>query len=170
MTGLEVETQAIIQAAVVITDGDLKVLDEVSCDVWQPPSAFEHMSPFVRHMHTRTGLLPRLAECQTDLADAERNLLAKVAAWCPYPATMCGNSIWQDRKFIDRYMPGLGRYFGYRMIDVSSIKVLAARWYGNEAVYVKPTAGEHTALTDVKNSIDELKHYKRTLFLSNLQK
>jgi oligoribonuclease len=164
MTGLEVETQAILQAAVIITDVSLNVLDEFACDVWQPPSAFSAMSPFVREMHEKNGLLERVSASKTDLADAEQKLLGKVAAWCSYPATLCGNSVWQDRKFIDRYMPGLGRYFGYRMIDVSAVKVLAGRWYGEDAVYVKPKTGAHDALVDIKNSINELKHYRATIF------
>jgi oligoribonuclease len=164
MTGLDVDTQCILQAAVVITDSDLNVLDELVCDVWQPPSALELMSPFVRDMHERNGLLARVAESRHDVADAEQQLLRVVTNWCSYPATLCGNSIWQDRKFIDRYLPGLGRYFGYRMIDVSSLKVLASRWYGDSAVYVKPKGGEHDALVDIKNSVAELAHYKKTLF------
>lgn len=164
MTGLEVETQCILQAAVVITDKELNPLAEFGCDIWQPPSALERMSPFVRDMHEKTGLLARVALSRVDVADAEQKLLRVVAEWCAMPATMCGNSIWQDRKFVDRYMPGLGRYFGYRMIDVSSIKVLAARWYGDSAVYQKPKQGEHDAVVDIKNSIKELKHYRSTLF------
>lgn len=164
MTGLDVESQAIIQAAVIITDRDLKPLDEFACDVWQPASAFENMSPFVRDMHEKNGLLERVRASRVDLADAERRLLGIVASWCVYPATLCGNSIWQDRKFVDRYMPGLGRYLGYRMIDVSSLKVLAGRWYGPRAVFGKPKTGAHDALVDIRNSIDELAHYRRTLF------
>jgi oligoribonuclease len=167
MTGLLVEEHCIVQAAVVITSGDLEVLDELALDVWQPQSALAAMSPFVRDMHQKTGLLSRVVNSKTDLGDVEQKLLAVVAGWCLYPATLCGNSIWQDRKFIDRHMPGLGRYCGYRMIDVSSLKVLAARWYGEKAVYVKPKTGEHDALVDIKNSIAELQHYRETIFSSH---
>jgi oligoribonuclease len=79
---------------------------------------------------------------------------------------LCGNSIWQDRRFVDRYMPGLAGYLTYRLLDVSSVKVLARTWYGQSAVYVKPTAGEHDALVDIRNSIAELAHYRRALFRS----
>jgi oligoribonuclease len=164
MTGLDVETQCILQAAVVITDKELNVLAELACDIWQPNSALERMSPFVRDMHEKTGLLARVAMSRTDVHDAEQKLLRVVAEWCGTPATMCGNSIWQDRKFVDKYMPGLGGYFGYRMVDVSSLKVLAARWFGDSAVYAKPKQGQHDALVDIKNSVNELKHYRRTLF------
>ena len=83
---------------------------------------------------------------------------------CEHPAVLCGSSIWVDRLFIDRHMPGFAGYLHYRMVDVSSIKVLAQRWYGEAAVFQKPTAGEHDARVDIHNSIAELAHYRRTLF------
>lgn len=167
MTGLDVDAHCILQAAVVITSSDLEVLAELCCDVWQPESALEAMSPFVRDMHEKTGLLARVRESRVDVADAEQKLLALVTSWCSYPVTLCGNTIWQDRKFVDRYMPGLGRYAGYRMIDVSSLKVLAGRWYGESAVYQKSKTGAHDALVDIKNSVRELDHYRRTLFTAH---
>jgi oligoribonuclease len=156
-----------VQAAVVITTSELEVLDELCCDVWQPESAMHAMSPFVRDMHEATGLLERVRGSRIDLADAEQKLLAVITRWCSYPATLCGNTIWQDRKFIDRYMPGVGRFAGYRMVDVSSIKVLAKRWYGDNAVFVKPKAGAHDALVDIRNSVKELEYYRRTLFAAH---
>jgi oligoribonuclease len=166
MSGLDVETNRILQAAVVITNSALQPLDEFCCDVWQPEPVLAEMGPFVRAMHEKNGLLQRVRASQLDTADAEKKLLAIVAKWCPYPATLCGNSIWSDRKFIDRYMPALAGYLHYRMVDVSTLKVLASRWYGAEAVYSKPTGAEHDALFDVKNSIAELAHYRLTLMLS----
>lgn len=165
MTGLDAETQVILQAAVIITDSELNPLDEYCCDIWQPESALVNMSPFVRDMHEVNGLLARVKDSRVDLADAERNLLRVITRWCPFSATLCGNSIWADRRFVDHYMPGLSRYLGYRMVDVSSLKVLAAQWYGEEAVFKKPTAGAHDALVDIRNSIDELRHYRGSLFL-----
>src|SRR5205085_12544696 len=98
------------------------------------------------------------------VVEAERRLLAGVGAWCPEPATLCGNSIWNDRRFITRHMPGLDRYLHYRVVDVSSVKVLAERWYGKAAVFAKPTEGAHDAAVDIKLSIAELRHYRDTLF------
>lgn len=164
MTGLLVETDVILQAAVIITNGALEPLEEFVCDVWQPEERLAAMTPFVREMHTKTGLLARCRQTTLDVVDAEKRLLERVAGWCPYPATVCGNSIWQDRKFVDRYMPGLGRYLHYRMVDVSGVKVLAQRWYGESSGFTKPKAGEHDALVDVRNSIAELKHYRSTVF------
>ena len=164
MTGLDPVVDVILQAALVITTADLEPLDEVSVDVVQPEEALTRMSPFVRDMHARTGLIDRVRRSTIDVEQAEGRLLERIAAWCPAPATLCGNSIWNDRRFIARYMPTLDRYLHYRVVDVSSIKVLAARWYGEAAVFAKPTAGAHDAAVDVKHSVAELRHYRETLF------
>jgi oligoribonuclease len=164
MTGLDPSVDVILQAALVITTADLEPLDELAVDVAQPDEALARMSPFVREMHTRTGLVERVRRSTVELAEAERRLLERVSAWCPSPATLCGNSIWNDRRFIARYMPALDRTLHYRVVDVSSIKVLAERWYGEGAVFVKPAAGAHDATVDVKRSIAELRHYRATLF------
>jgi oligoribonuclease len=164
MTGLDPTVDVVLQAALVITTADLEPLDETSVDVGQPEEALTRMSPFVRDMHTRTGLIDRVRRSTVDVAQAERRLLERIAAWCPAPATLCGNSIWNDRRFIARYMPSLDGYLHYRVVDVSSVKVLAERWYGEAAVFAKPTAGAHDAAVDVGHSIAELRHYRETLF------
>ena len=165
MTGLDPSVDVILQAAVVITTADLAPLDEVAGDVGQPAEALARMSPFVRDMHTRTGLVDRVLRSTVDVAEMERRLLRCISAWCLSPATLCGNSIWNDRRFIARYMPTLDRYLHYRVVDVSSVKVLAQRWYGEAAVFAKPTDGAHDATSDVKSSIAELQHYRETLFV-----
>ena len=164
MTGLDAERDVILQAALIITDAELRPLEEFACDVWQPEEALTRMSPFVREMHTRTGLLGRIGGSRIEVTAAERMLLERVAGWCPYPAILCGNSIGQDRRFIDRYMPGLSRYLHYRLLDVTSLKILARTWYGEGAVFPKPAEGAHDALVDIRNSIAELAHYRRPLF------
>jgi oligoribonuclease len=164
MTGLDAQNDAILQAALVITDKDLKPLESYECVVWQPESVLEHMTPFVRKMHEETGLIERVRASTTDLAEAEKQLLERVAGWCQFGAVLCGNSVGHDKRFIDRYMPGLARYLGYRIVDVSSIKVLARLWYGDAAVFEKPRAGTHNAVVDIERSIAELQHYRRTLF------
>ncbi|MEY4545230.1 MAG: Oligoribonuclease [Pseudomonadota bacterium] len=166
MTGLEVESHVILQAALIITDAELRPLEQFCCDIWQPDAELAKMTPFVRDMHGKTGLLPRVQKSLTDTRRAEQQLLDIVSGWCPYGAVLCGNSIWQDRKFLDRYMPGLAGYLTYRVLDVSSVKVLARTWYGSSAVFAKPSQGEHDALIDIQNSIAELAFYRRTLFRS----
>jgi oligoribonuclease len=164
MTGLDADVDVILQAALIVTDANLEPLEQFTCDVWQPEAALARMTPFVMDMHEKTGLLERVRRSRTDLSRAEGAILEIVSGWCPYGAVLCGNSIGQDRRFVDRYMPGLAAYLTYRVVDVSTVKVLAKAWFGPTAVYVKPTAGEHDALVDVKNSIAELAHYRKTLF------
>jgi oligoribonuclease len=168
MTGLDPGNDVILQAALVITGADLEPLVEAAVDIHQPEDALARMSPFVRDMHTRTGLIERVRRSATDLPTAERVLLERISAWCPAPATLCGNSVWADRRFISRYMPDLDRHLHYRIVDVSSLKVLAQRWYGPGAAFNKPTAGEHDAVIDIRNSIAELRHYRRALFRDSL--
>jgi oligoribonuclease len=164
MTGLDAGTDVILQAAVVITTADLEPLAETAADIHQPEAALAKMTPFVRDMHTRTGLIERVRRSSVELIEAERLLLACIRAWCPAPATLCGNSVWADRRFISAHLPDLDRHLHYRIVDVSSIKVLAERWYGPAAVFNKPAAGAHDAVIDIHNSIAELRHYRRTLF------
>jgi oligoribonuclease len=164
MTGLDPVENVILQAALIVTNAELQPLEELVLDIWQPDAALDKMVPFVRDMHEKTGLTPRVRASKVDLVAAERALMERVTGWCPYPAVLCGNSIGQDKKFVERWMPGLAGYLSYRVVDVSSIKVLAKLWYGDSALYQKPEAGEHDALVDIKNSIAELSHFKRTLF------
>ena len=164
MTGLDPQRDVILQAALIVTDAQLNVLEEFVCDVWQPDALLERMVPFVKEMHETTGLTGRVRKSRVDLMVAERKLLERVAGWCAYPAVLCGNTIGQDKRFVDQWMPGLSGYLSYRTIDVTSIKLLAKAWYGEEAVYDKPVKGEHDALVDIKNSIAELLHYRATVF------
>jgi oligoribonuclease len=164
MTGLDPARDVILQAALVITDAELAPIEKLCLDVWQPDLALEQMTPFVRDMHERSGLVARVRASKVDLYTAERALLERVAGHCAYPAILCGNSIGQDKRFVERHMPGLAGYLSYRTIDVSSIKILAKLWYGSGAVFDKPKDREHDALFDVQNSIAELAHYRKTLF------
>jgi oligoribonuclease len=164
MTGLDPQKDVILQAALIITDAQLNVLEEFVCDIWQPDSALERMVPFVKDMHETTGLTERVRKSKLDLMVAERKLLERVAGWCAYPAVLCGNTIGQDKRFVDQWMPGLSGYLSYRTIDVTSLKLLTKAWYGEEAVFDKPVKGEHDALVDIKNSIAELSHYRATVF------
>lgn len=164
MTGLDPSYDVILQAALIITDEQLRPLEEFVCDVWQPDEALARMTPFVRDMHEQAGLTARVRQSRIDIGAAQRMLIERVAGWCKHPAVLCGNSIGQDRKFVDRWMPGLSGYLSYRLLDVTSIKLLARLWYGESAVYVKPEAGAHDALVDIRNSIAELAFYRATLF------
>jgi len=164
MTGLDAQRDVILQAALIVTDAQLNVLEEFVCDIWQPDALLERMVPFVKEMHETTGLTDRVRKSKLDLMIAERKLLERVTGWCAYPAVLCGNTIGQDKRFVDQWMPGLAGYLSYRTVDVTSIKLLAKAWYGEDALYEKPVKGEHDALVDIKNSIAELSHYRTTVF------
>jgi len=164
MTGLDPREDVIVQAAVIITNRQLEPLEEYACDIWQPDEALAKMTPFVREMHEKNGLVERVRASKLECAAAEKRLLERIAGWCPYPAVLCGNSIGQDKRFVEHHMPGLAGYLSYRIVDVSSIKILAKLWKGEIALYKKPEEGEHDALVDIRNSIAELRHDRATLF------
>lgn len=164
MTGLDPQADVILQAALIVTDSKLTPLEEFVCDVWQPPAALERMTPFVRQMHEKNGLLARVAASRVDIGFLEKLLLERITGWCPYPAVLCGNSIGHDKRFVERWMPGLAGYLSYRTVDVSSLKILSKLWYGDAGAYAKPTTQEHDALFDIRQSIAELSFYRTNLF------
>jgi oligoribonuclease len=167
MTGLDPSRDVILQAALAITDDNLTILEEYSVDVYQSPDDLEVMGPFVRKMHEKTGLLARIPNGE-ELRHVEQQLLERITGHCPYRAVLCGNTIHSDRKFIDRYMPGLSAYLHYRMVDVSSIKVLAQMWLPSHLHFLKSTAQEHDALFDIRQSIAELSHYRKVMMRSDV--
>jgi oligoribonuclease len=166
MTGLDPVHDVIVQAAVIITTKDLVTLEEYSCDVWQPDHELAKMVPFVRDMHQKNGLIDRVRASKLELGAVEKRIMERVTGWCPYPAVLCGNSIGQDKRFVDQWMRGFSGYLSYRIVDVSSLKILTKLWYGDSATFKKSEEGEHDALVDIRNSIAELKHYRSTLFKS----
>ena len=168
MTGLDAQNDVILQAALIITNANLEPLEEFVCDIWQPDADLARMTPFVRDMHQVTGLTERVRASKLDLGAAERKLLERVTGWCSFQAVLCGNSIGQDKRFVDRWLPGLAGYLSYRTVDVTSLKILAKLWYGEAGVFPKPTAGEHDALVDIKNSIAELSYYRKLIFKDKL--
>jgi oligoribonuclease len=164
MTGLDPETCAIVQLAMVLTDANLNELaPPLELSIWQPESTLGTMSPFVRSMHEKSGLLAQIRASQVSVSEAEHEAVELLAKHAPYrTARLCGNSIGQDRRFLVKYMPVLEGYLHYRQIDVSTLKELAGWWYGVK--FDKPDDGKHTALHDVQQSIAELKHYRKTVF------
>jgi len=160
MTGLDPATCVPLQVAVVLTNDDLDELDHVELTIWQPEEALARVEPFVRRMHTENGLLDRVRQSDVSLLQAERTMMSLITKWCPYgQAVLAGNSIHTDRRFLIQYFPVFEGYLHYRMIDVSSLKELIARWYGREALFTK-SMNVHTALADVRESIAELRHYR----------
>ena len=168
MTGLDLTTDALVEIACVITDAELNELDEGIDLVIKPPAeALDRMPALVREMHTTSGLLDELPNGIT-LAAAEEQVLDYVRQRIgePRKAPLCGNSIATDRAFLARDFPAVDAYLHYRMIDVSSVKELARRWYPR-AYFASPVkAGGHRALADIRESIAELRYYREAIFVT----
>src|SRR6266480_2636973 len=167
MTGLDLERDALIEIACLVTDGTLAVLGEgLDLVIKPPPEALDQMEDVVREMHTSSGLLTELAAGIT-LAEAQDQVLAYVRKYIAEPrrVPLAGNSIATDRVFIARDMPELDAFLHYRMVDVSSIKELARRWYPRAYFASPPKHGGHRALADITESIQELRYYRETVFV-----
>jgi oligoribonuclease len=168
MTGLDVDTDVLVEIAVIVTDAELNVLDEgLDIVIATDPAKLEGMDEVVQEMHTGSGLLTAIAEATTTLEQAEERVLVYVKRWVPErrKAPLCGNSIATDRTFIARYMPKLDDHLHYRMVDVSSVKELARRWYP-KAYYNAPAKhGGHRALADILESVTELRYYRAAILV-----
>ena len=165
MTGLDLAADALVEVAVVVTDSELQVLDGgIDVIVAPPPEALAQMNDYVRTMHTTSGLLDELAGGVT-LDEAQRIVLEYVRRWVPDQgkAPLAGNSVGTDKTFLDRDMPELVEHLHYRIIDVSSIKELARRWYPRVYFSAPAKHGGHRALADILESIDELRYYRAAL-------
>ena len=167
MTGLDIERDALVEIACLVTDAELTLLDEGVDVIIKPPAeALAGMPEVVREMHTASGLLAELQSGVT-VAEAQDIVLGYVRGHVgePKKAPLCGNSIATDRWFIARDMPDLDAYLHYRMVDVSSIKELARRWYPR-AYFASPIKrGGHRALADITESVQELRYYRETVFV-----
>lgn len=164
MTGLDDASCVILQVAMIITDTNLKVLCEVDLPIWQPESALSSMIPIVRSMHTKNNLLERVRTSEFSLMQAERELMQRLVQHVGYQkGVLAGNSMYVDRRFLQRYMPSFEGYLHYRQIDVSSLKLLSQAWYGQKGRPPKK-ASTHTALEDIRDSIEELRFYQQNIF------
>ena len=167
MTGLDLVNDALVEIAVVVTDSELNVLDEgIDIIIAPPAEALEQMDPFVHTMHTTSGLLEELPGGVT-LAEAQESVLAYLRERIePGKAPLAGNSVGTDKAFLDRDMPDLVKHLHYRIVDVSSIKELARRWYPR-VYYASPEKnGGHRALADILESIDELRYYRAAMLVA----
>lgn len=164
MTGLDPARCRILEIAMVVTDPELRALPgTVHEAIHQPPAVLRAMSPAVRRMHTRSGLLERVRRSRVTVREAEEKALALVRRHGQRGRLLlAGNSVGTDRSFLRKYMPRLEAFFHYRVIDVSTLKELVRRWYP-ELPPVRKSA-RHEALTDVQESIEELRFYRRTVF------
>lgn len=167
MTGLDPATDALIEVAVVVTDGDLNPLDGGLDVIIKPPDAqLAQMGDFVREMHTKSGLLAELADGVT-MAEAQDAILSYVKVWVPdqNDAPLAGNSVGVDKAFLTANMPEFVNWLHYRIIDVSTLKELAKRWYDRVWECKPEKATGHRALQDILESIDELRYYRAAMLV-----
>lgn len=162
MTGLEPDRDRVIEIAVVVTDAELEIVAEGPViAVHQPDAVLDAMDDWNKNTHGQSGLIERVRASTLDEAGATEQLLAFLDPLLPArKSPMCGNSICQDRRFMARWMPRLEAWFHYRNLDVSTLKELARRWHPAVFEGVRK-AGAHTALADIHESIDELRHYRQ---------
>ncbi|MCM3882641.1 oligoribonuclease [Frankia sp. R82] len=168
MTGLDATSDLLLEVACLVTDSELNVIDEgIDLVLAAPDEALDAMVPVVRDMHQTSGLTAAVRASTLTLAEAEKLVLDYVRERVPEVrrAPLCGNSIATDRTFLARYMPALDTHLHYRMIDVSSIKELARRWYIRTYYAAPVKRGGHRALADIQESIEELRYYREALFV-----
>ncbi len=167
MTGLDLEHDALIEVAALVTDFELNVLGEgVEVVIKPPAAALEQMIDFVREMHVSSGLLERL-DGGVSLAEAEEQVLSYIRQHCPDGSRppLAGNTVGTDRAFLARDMPTLEQFLHYRIVDVSSIKELSRRWYPRAYYNAPAKSGNHRALADIMESIEELRFYREAVFV-----
>lgn len=165
MTGLDPEKNVILEIATLVTDGDLEILGEGPCfAIHYAEPVLADMDPWSRDQHGKSGLTERARSSLYDCAMAERETLAFLSRYCKKgESPLCGNSVWQDRRFLIKYMPELESFLHYRNVDVSSIKELVQRWYPSVPAYEKEK--DHLALQDIRESVNELRYYREKVFL-----
>lgn len=165
MTGLDPEKRVILEIASVITSADLDIVAEgPNIAIHYPEKILNEMEEWSMSHHSKSGLLTRVRESRTGCRQAEQETLEFLSAHCKKnKSPLCGNSAWQDRRFLIRHMPDLEDFFHYRIIDVSTIKELVSRWYPSVPSFKKSKM--HLALSDIHESIRELKYYRDTVFL-----
>ena len=165
MTGLSPENDVIIEIATIVTDSELNTLAEGPVyAIHQQDEILNGMDEWNTRQHTLSGLIERVRKSNISAAQAERDTIHFLKQWVPTgKSPMSGNSICQDRRFLANYMPALEAYFHYRNLDVSSIKELARRWCPEILKGIKKSS-MHLALDDIKDSIEELRHYRQVFF------
>jgi oligoribonuclease len=167
MTGLDPEHDVIVEIATLVTDDELDVIAEgPDLVIATPADALERMRPVVRDMHTRSGLLTAIQSSTVTLEEAGAQTLAFIKEHVPEQRTvpLCGNSIGTDRRFLAAHLPEIEDWLHYRSVDVSTIKELGKRWFPTAIADAPSKAGGHRALDDIRESVAELRYYRKTLF------
>jgi oligoribonuclease len=171
MTGLEPDTDVIVEIATLVTDDDLNIVAEgPDLVIHQPAAVLAIMKPIVVEMHTKSGLLGAITSSTITLEEAGAATLEFIKLHVPEARTvpLCGNSIGTDRRFLAKYLPEIENYLHYRSVDVSSIKELAKRWFPKSGIDRPNKGGMHRAMDDVRESVRELQYYREKFFVSEL--
>jgi len=169
MTGLDPDNDVILEIACIVTDGSLdEAHDGPNLVLHATEDQLSRMLPIVVDMHTKSGLINDVPKSTITAAQAERLVLEFVAQHVPEPgsAPLAGNSVHADRAFLRKYMPALNDYLHYRIVDVSTIKELARRWYPEAANQSPKKRGGHRALADIRESIEELRYFRSAVFVA----
>lgn len=168
MTGLDPKTCTLLEIGAVITDGQLDVVAEgPSIAIHHSDKVLNGMEAWSRFHHKKSGLTQACRESKVSLKKAEQQILHFVQKHCKkQTAPLCGNTIWQDRRFLVKYMPNLEKYLHYRIVDVSSIKQLVKHWYPADHAMPREKKQTHRVTDDILESIDELRHYRKKVFIA----
>lgn len=167
MTGLYVETDVLLEIATIITDNNLnEIVQGPSLVIHQPDEVLSSMHIWCRTQHGASGLTQAVRQSTVTLEQAEQETLTCIMTYCePSTAVLAGNSVWQDRLFLQKYMPRLMHYLHYRLIDVSSVKEVVKRWYPGDGKTDFKKPDNHRALQDIQYSIEELRYYRKQFFV-----
>lgn len=169
MTGLDSDRDVIIEMATLITDTELNIIAEgPEIVIHRRPELFETMDDWNREQHTKSGLWAKVISSVISQDEAEQETLKFLKQHLgPREAPLCGNSIWQDRRFIAKHMKELDAFLHYRLLDVSTIKIVGKMWYPKDSEKSGEKKNTHRALDDIKESIEELKFYRQAIFKSD---
>lgn len=167
MTGLEPEKDVILEIASIITDGQLNVIDKgPNLVIHHENGSLDHMEDWVKQVHTESGLLNEVYKSNISEKEAEEQTLEFIKKYCDHDtALLAGNSVWQDRNFLKKYMPSIVDYCYYRLLDITAIKEVVAHWYPQNPLSKFEKKDEHRALSDVKESLEELRHFRKYFFV-----
>ena len=166
MTGLDASHDVLLEIATIITDKDLNILAKTpSIIIHQSDDKLKKMKPVVENLHNTSGLIKKVQEATTTVQEAEQETINLIKKYClPNTNPLCGNSVWQDRIFLAKYMPSIIDFLHYRIIDVTSFKEVITRWYPKNPHAFFKKKDTHRALEDIKESIEELKQYRTHFF------
>ena len=171
MTGLNPEEDVILEIATIITNPQLEqIAPELSFVIHQPKERLDQMNEWCKKQHGASGLTNAVIESKVLLQQAQEETLKYLYEYCFFnTALLCGNSIWNDRIFLKKYMPEIDGFLNYRMIDVTSIKEVIWRWYPESSLKEFKKKDLHRALPDIQESIEELKHYRKNFFVHDAE-